>query len=444
MEIILDKIDSVNAQIKVKLNQADYQPKVEKKLKEYSKTAAIKGFRPGKVPVAMINKIYGKSVKINEINDLAVQSLQTYIQNENLNIFASPLLEPTSAKSIDWDMQKDFEFVYEIGLQPDFKVDASAVPAVKTYEVNMTDGNVDKMIESLRKMYATRTNSESSQKGDYLFGSVEQLEGGFKSFAHLKIEDIPAEVQENFIGKKADDQITFDLRKTLPSNEEISKVLRITEEQAAQLAGDFKLTVKESFQEELAEMNEEFFAKLAGEEISSEEQLRTHLKGLLDRKYALESKSLTVRNLRKALLDSVEIALPDNFLKKWLIHSNERITDENVEGVYAQYRDELKWDLIRTYLADEKDLKEIAPEEFLQRIKDMYFLEFIYSNLFFVNDQMVEMFAQKFLTDEQNRDRQMGIYNVLITEKIWDNMQSELKEEKVTITADEFDNLAID
>ncbi|MEQ9166792.1 MAG: trigger factor family protein, partial [Fulvivirga sp.] len=80
MDISLDKKNSTEASIKVKLNEADYQPHVEEKVKEYAKKASIKGFRPGKVPVGLIKKMYGKSIIVEEINNLLSSSLSNYIK----------------------------------------------------------------------------------------------------------------------------------------------------------------------------------------------------------------------------------------------------------------------------------------------------------------------------------------------------------------------------
>ncbi|MFC2126209.1 trigger factor, partial [Bacteroidota bacterium] len=110
MDIKLDKNSSTEALIKITLKESDYQPKVEEKVKDYSKKANIKGFRPGKVPAGMIRKLYGTAIKVEEINHLLSDSLRDYIKDNDLKIIGEPLPNREQNKDIDWDTQIEFEF----------------------------------------------------------------------------------------------------------------------------------------------------------------------------------------------------------------------------------------------------------------------------------------------------------------------------------------------
>ena len=120
MDIQLEKNSGTEALIKINLKEADYQPKFKEKLKSYSKQANIKGFRPGKVPIGIIEKMYGKSIMVEEINKILVDSLKDYISKNDIKIIGDPLQNNDKAKEIDWDTQKEFDFEYSIGLIDDF------------------------------------------------------------------------------------------------------------------------------------------------------------------------------------------------------------------------------------------------------------------------------------------------------------------------------------
>ena len=91
MEITVDKHTANQASIKIKLIEADYQPKVDAKLKDYAKKAVIRGFRPGKAPVTMVKSMYGVSLLVEEINTILGESLNNYLKEQTFKVLGEPL-----------------------------------------------------------------------------------------------------------------------------------------------------------------------------------------------------------------------------------------------------------------------------------------------------------------------------------------------------------------
>src|SRR5574340_843627 len=108
MNITRENIDDLNAVITVKVEKPDYEEKVETVLKDYRKKANIKGFRPGMVPIGLIKKLYGKAVRIDEINKVITENVQKYITDEKLEILGDPLPKTDDQENIDFDKQDDF------------------------------------------------------------------------------------------------------------------------------------------------------------------------------------------------------------------------------------------------------------------------------------------------------------------------------------------------
>src|SRR6187399_214999 len=102
MNIQLDKSSATDGTLKISLKEPDYLPKVEEKVKQYSKTANIKGFRQGKVPSGVIKKMFGKSVLVEEVNQLISHSTSDYIKDNKLRIFGASLPNSDTARAIDW------------------------------------------------------------------------------------------------------------------------------------------------------------------------------------------------------------------------------------------------------------------------------------------------------------------------------------------------------
>ena len=119
MDITQEKVDALNAKLKVKLTSEDYQKKVEKVIVNYRKTASIPGFRKGKVPMGQVRKMIGKSVLIDEVNKLLQEVIYKHITENKVEVLGNPL--PLTSE-VDWDNSTDFEFEYEMGLAPDFTV----------------------------------------------------------------------------------------------------------------------------------------------------------------------------------------------------------------------------------------------------------------------------------------------------------------------------------
>ena len=151
MDITLDRQKSNEALIKITLKEGDYQPQVTQKIKEYSKKAQIKGFRPGKVPFGLVKKMYGKSILVDEINRMLSSSLTGYIKDEDLKILGDPLPNLEKSKTIDWDEQKDFEFEYNIGLVDDFKYDLSKKRKVTEFNIKVDPKMVGEELQNIRK-----------------------------------------------------------------------------------------------------------------------------------------------------------------------------------------------------------------------------------------------------------------------------------------------------
>jgi trigger factor len=100
-------------------------------LRDYRKKANIPGFRPGMVPVGLVKKMYGKAVLAEEINKFVSENLYSYIRENNVNMLGEPLPNETEQKPIDFDTQEDFEFVFDLGIAPEFEVELSKKDKVK-------------------------------------------------------------------------------------------------------------------------------------------------------------------------------------------------------------------------------------------------------------------------------------------------------------------------
>ncbi len=441
MDILLDKKDSTNASIKVTLNEADYQPKVEEKLKEYSRKASIKGFRPGKVPAGLIKKMYGKSILVDEINSLLMSSVDSYIKENQLPIVGDPLPEVENAQNIDWDTQKQFEFSYTVGLVPEFKVDLDNL-SLTTYEIEVTDKEIDELIEKLQQRHGERIHPDTVQEGDAVYGELKQVDGTFaKENVFLALDRLNEAVRATFVGKAKEDTVAFDIATSFEKPEYVEFLTGLPKEEAAALTGSFEITIKDIERTQAAELNQDFFDKVVGKEsVDSEETFRTKLRELVTQDYKKEAEQLLSNQVLKQIVDKTEIELPNEFLKRWLKVTNDNLTVEQIEQEYDLYVRELKWSLIKNKIAQENDVK-VEHEEVLAKTKELISGQFGMASMADDAGGYMDTLADSFLKAEKGKNY-MNIFNRVFADRVTEYIKSKAPVTSQTVSTDEFNKIA--
>ena len=441
MDITLDQKDNANAAIRVTLGAADYQPRVDKKLKEYTKNASIKGFRPGKVPAGMIRKMYGKSILVEEINKLLSESVDGYIKEHKLAIVGDPLPNQEEAANIDWETQREFSFSYDIGMVPEFSVDLGKLNLTR-HEIEIADKDIEDSVENLRTRNGTYINPEQAEADDLLMGMLTQVGGEFrKENAYVFLKRVKEAAKANFIGAKKGDAIVFDIQNTFDDADSVRMMTQLPQEQASALTGDFELAVTEIDRQVPAEMNEEFFKKIHGEETTTEEQFRARMRTDMEKLYAKEADSRLSRDIQEQLVDTTEIELPNEFLKRWLRISNKEVSDEDIEKDFGTFIKGLKWTVIKDKIAKENDLK-VEHDEVNAQAKASF--KEVYSFLGTdtpENEALLTQLTDNFLKAEKGQNY-MNTFQRVFTDKVAAFVKDSVPVETKKITAEEFNKTA--
>ena len=139
MNITREKIDNVNALLKVSIEKTDYEKTVADQLKEYRQKASVPGFRPGKVPAGLIKRKYGTAILVDEVNKLLSQKLSGYLVEEKLNILGEPLPNEEQQKGINWETDENFEFVFDIAIAPEINITLDKTSKYKYFNIKVTD-----------------------------------------------------------------------------------------------------------------------------------------------------------------------------------------------------------------------------------------------------------------------------------------------------------------
>lgn len=413
MNITQEKTGNLNAVVKIKIAPADYSAKVEKAIKDQAKKAQLPGFRKGMVPAAHIKKMYGKSILVEEVNNLLNDTLSNYITEQKLEILGQPLPQMDDAREFKWDNTDEFEFDYELGLAPAFDVNISSKDKFTQYVVKADQETMESRIKNIRRSYGKMTNPEVAAEGDVLYAELVQLgtdgsvfEGGISNTATIRLDLIKdKKVLKSLVGLKKDDVVTVDIQTVFEDTAAIAKALNISEEDAADLKSNFQLTVKNVNRLEESDLNQEFFDKLFGEgTVTDEAGFRTKIQEEVESMFTQDAERKLSNDIYEALLEKHSFDLPDEFLRRWLKATNEKLTDEELAEGYDDFAKNLKWTLIENKIIKDNSI-EIKYEDVVAAAKAKLDAQFrMYSPSPLPEDQLAQ-YAVQFLQDKENANR---------------------------------------
>jgi trigger factor len=437
LEITLNKKNTTEGLIKIKLTEGDYQPRVEEKLKDYARKATIKGFRAGKVPSGVIKKMFGKSVLVDEINHLLSHKLTDYIKDNNLKILGEPLPIVEKAQSIDWDSQKDFEFEYQIGMVEDFKYDLSPKVKVKSHPIEVDAKVIDETITDLKKRFGAISYPETSETEDNIFGLLRNASGDFEKEILIPVEKVEKKEKQKFVGKKVEDEIQFDIQKAFDA-ETIATLLDIPVDEAKATKGDYTFKINRISRIAPAEVNVELFDKVFGPGVvTTEEDFKNKIKETIGSNYNRESDHFLDHHIEDYFIENTKINLPDDFLKSWLKASSKgEVTDSILEKEFDAYTRGLKWDMVKNKIAEDNkisvdaaEVKEKAKEQIIGQFGGQAIAEQLKDRL--------DAIADNYLSNE-NGQNFLRIYNQLKNEKVLKHIKENITIQEKKVSVEEF------
>lgn len=439
MTITLDKKNATDGFIKITLTESDYQPKVEEKLKEYSRKANIKGFRAGKVPAGMIKKMYGKSILVEEVNHIISHKVSDYIKENKLSILGDPLPNQEKAFGIDWEAQKDFEFEFQIGMVEPFSYELSSKVKLTSYVIEVDQKVIDETVADIKQRFGNVTAPETSEVTDNLFGDITSADGQSKS-GYIEIASIKKSEQQKFIQLKKDDAIEFDVTNTFSDEGAIAKALNISAEEAKVASGTFTFKISSISRTEPAIIGQDLFDKVFGKDaVKSEEEFIAKIKETISGNYSRETEHLLDHEIQHYYVDNTAVNMPDEFLKNWLkATSNGKVTDQVLELEYDQYKSSIKWDLIKNKISEDAKIVVEGPEV-KERAKQQIAEQFGVPGIAEQLGDKFEAIADNYLSGQDGKGENfMKLYNQLKQEKILKTIKNAAAITEKKVSLDEF------
>ncbi len=449
-KVVKEEIDKLNAKLQITLEKADYETLFNKELAKYRKQAHMKGFRKGKTPMSVVKKMYGKAVLGDVINQTLQQELINFIDSEK-NLLGHPISSKDQELiEFDWKEMDDYSFHFDLGLAPEFEIQGLEDDHVFTnYKVQVTEEMIDEDLANARKRLGERFDAEEDiEENDLITLEIKELDGkkkikeeGLTSEFSVLVKDVEdKKLQKKILGKKKGDDLPIPLVGLEKSADEdfVKKNYLRNPDLEGAIPALFQATIQNVSRVKEAEMTEDFFKQFFGsEDIKDEEGARAKIKEDTEAFFNKQSEALLFRELQDHLMAQNSLELPDEFLKRWLLATNEKLNEKSLSKEYPLFAENLKWTLIKNKLAKNKEVtieEEDLRNAFRERIKG-YFASSPYGS----DPSIVENMVDRMMQDQKQIEQ---IQEEVLSDKLFDSVVPDLTKEEKEISLKEFEEIA--
>lgn len=453
MNITRENNGALHAYLKMELVPQDYEGKVAEELKNYRKKVNINGFRPGQVPAGLVKQMYGKAILMDVINRSVAEGIDKYIKDEKINILghALPVEDDAHKSEMNFDKPDGFTFWFEIGLVPEFKVELEKIK-VRGYEISVSDEMVDKHMEGICRRYGKIESPETVGDTDTLGGELTELneageakENGISVKTSMAVDKIALKtIQKQFIGKKKDDTVDFDIQKAFKNKTDLAAMLNITEDRLTEIAPKFRFAIHSITRVEPAAPGEDLYEKAyPGIGIKDEKAFREHMRNEISGYYSQNTDKKLFVDTVDTIVKDTKFDLNEEFVKRWVLSEQNREAEENKKETVNDIPEEdmkqilrsLRWELIQNRITEQYGMK-IE----MQDLRDFY-KNRVLAQYFPVNAEdeeskkRVEMFIDSMMKNEEEVRR---VYDMVFEEKLTAIFKDKVKVDKKSLSMEEF------
>jgi trigger factor len=313
----VEELTPTRVKLTVEVPFDELKPNLDKAYKEISQQVRIKGFRPGKVPAPLIDKYVGRGAVLQEaVNDALPELYGRAVEESEIFVLGQPDVEVTELED-----GTQFAFTAEVDIRPKFEVPDYDGLEVVVDDAEVTDEQVDETIGNLRERFASLTGAERAvEEGDFATVDMvakidgEEIEDASTSGYSYEVGSKSAieGLDDALVGLAAGEDTTF--TGTLPGGEHAGEEAEIT------------VTVQSVKVKNLPDLDDEF-AQLASE-FDTIDELREDVRTRLGRQVKLQQLSEARDKALEALLDKVDIPLPDKVVEEEVGRRNEQLEQQ--------------------------------------------------------------------------------------------------------------------
>ena len=410
MNVSLINNDSVRGIIKLEIVKSDYEAAVDKSLRSFRQKANVPG--------------------------------------NNLNILGEPMASEVEPSAVDFDKDENFVFNFDVALAPEIKINLSKEDVLPYYEVKIDEDMLNKQVEAYASNFGTYEKADEVEEKDLVKGTVAELENGSPKEGGIVVENavlMPMYIKDEaekakFIGAKVNTVVVFNPDKAYEGAEaEIASFLHVGKDKVAELTGDFSFEIKEISRHKNAELNQELYDKVFGENVvTSEEEFKDKIREALAEQFTPQSDFKFLSDAREVLVKKAgELKFADDILKRWLLVANEKNTAESIEKEYSHIIEDLTYHLIKESLVKANGLKveDADLENFAKRVAKAQFAQY---GMLSVPEDVLDNYSKEML---KNKQTLQNILDRAVEEKLAEWLKGQVTVDKKEVSAEEFAKL---
>ena len=401
MKIEQNRIDDLNLELALTVTKEDYSDSRKKRLNEYRKKAEIRGFRKGMVPMSLVEKMYGQTALVDAVNDVIAEGINNFIRENNLRVLGEPLPSEEHIQN-EWNDGNDFNFKFDVALNPEISFELSKTDEVPYYTITVTEAAKKDMKNTLLKQYGSLEDGKKAKADDFIIVDFEQ--GDMKvEGTYVALRNVAEAVRPSFVGVKAGDVLDVNVNEAFENDTDRASMLKVSKEEMAKLDPMFKMTVQTVKTFVNAPLTEETFEKIFG--VKTEEEFDAKIEDRIRAEYTQEADFRFSKDAKQYLLDKADVQIAEKFLKRWVYVVNEgKFTMEDIEKDWELFIVDYKWQMVRSYLMNKYNVK-IEEADLLASAKGFAAYQFAMYGMNNVPDEQLESFAKNILSQEEQGRR---------------------------------------
>ena len=401
MKIEQNKIDDLNLELALTVTPEDYAENKKKRLSEYRKKAEIRGFRKGMVPMSLVEKMYGQNALVDSINDAISEGLNNFIKENNLRVLGEPLPSEEHIAN-EWVDGNDFNFKFDVALNPEVSFELSSADEIPYYTVTVTEAAKKDLKNTLLKQYGSLEDGKKAKEDDFIIVDFEQ--GDMKvEGTYVALRNVAEAARASFVGVKSGDVLDVNVNEAFENETDRASMLKVNKSELATLDPMFKMTVQHVKTFVNAPLTEETFEKIFG--VKTEEEFDAKIEERLRAEYAQEADFRFSKDAKEFLLEKANVAVAENFLKRWVYVANDgKFTMEDIEKDWDLFIVDYKWQMVRNFLMNKYNVQ-VEEADLLASAKGFAAYQFAMYGMNNVPDEQLESFAKNILSQEEQGRR---------------------------------------